>query len=89
MLNDQVTIQNKLGLHTRAAAKLVALATKYESKIQLQHNERIADCKSIMAIILLGVTKGITMNLIITGADELEAHDAIVALFNNRFDEAE
>jgi phosphocarrier protein len=89
MLQEPVTIQNKLGLHTRAAAKLVSLATRFESKIQLQHNERIADCKSIMAIILLGVTKGVTMDLLITGADELEARDAIVTLFNNRFGEAD
>jgi len=89
MLQESVIIQNKLGLHTRAAAKLVTLASKYESKIQLQYNNHLADCKSIMAIILLGVTKGITLNLMITGADELEARDAIVTLFNNRFDEAE
>lgn len=89
MLQEHVTIQNKLGLHTRAAAKLVSLATRFESKIQLHHNERIADCKSIMAIILLGVTKGVTMDLVITGADELEARDAIVTLFNNRFGESD
>lgn len=89
MLNEPITIKNKLGLHTRAAAKLVALASRFESRIQLQHNERFADCKSIMAIILLGAPKGTTMNLIINGADELEAHDAIIKLFDNRFDESE
>lgn len=89
MLNESITVQNKLGLHTRAAAKLVALAAQFESKIQLQHNERLADCKSIMAIILLGVTKGTNMNLIITGGDELEARDAIIKLFDNRFGETE
>jgi phosphocarrier protein len=89
MLNESITVQNKLGLHTRAAAKLVALASRFESKIQLQHNERLADCKSIMAIILLGVTKGTNMSLIITGADELEARDAIIKLFDNCFGEPE
>lgn len=89
MLNESITVQNKLGLHTRAAAKLVALASQFESKIQLQHNERLADCKSIMAIILLGGSKGTHMNLLITGADELEARDAIINLFENRFGEVE
>lgn len=89
MLQDKITIQNKLGLHTRAAAKLVTLSAKFESKIQLQHNEHIADCKSIMAVILLGLTKGASVDLIIMGADELEARDAITNLINKKFDEAE
>jgi phosphocarrier protein len=89
MLQEKIMIQNKLGLHTRAAAKLVALASRFESKTEIQHNERKADCKSIMSLILLGVTKGNYLSLTITGADELEAREAIVKLFNDRFDEAE
>lgn len=89
MIEEQITIKNKLGLHTRAAAKLVTLAAKFESKIQIRHQERLADCKSIMAVILLGLTKGISVDMIITGADELEARDAIVSLVNNRFEEGE
>ncbi len=87
MINEPITIQNKLGLHTRAAAKLVATAAKFESQIQLVRNDHIADCKSIMSVILLGATKGMTLQLIITGADEFEAHDAIVNLVNNHFGE--
>jgi len=89
MLQDKITIQNKLGLHTRAAAKLVTLSAKFESKIQLRHKEHTADCKSIMAVILLGLTKGACVDLIIVGADELEAHDAITTLINKKFDENE
>jgi len=89
MLQENIMIQNKLGLHTRAAAKLVAVASAFESKTELLHEDRKADCKSIMAVILLGVTKGHTLNLVVTGADELEARDAIVGLINNRFGEAE
>lgn len=89
MIEEHITIQNKLGLHTRAAAKLVTLAAKFESKIQIKYNERLADCKSIMAIILLGLTKGTHIDMIITGADELEARDAIINLVNNKFEEAE
>jgi len=89
MLQEKITIKNKLGLHTRAAAKLVATASKFESKSELILDDQKADCKSIMSIILLGVTKGNTLNLVITGADELEARDAIITLIDNRFDESE
>lgn len=89
MLQEKITIINKLGLHTRAAAKLVATASKFESKIEIVRDKEVANCKSIMSIILLGVTKGVTLDLIISGADEREAHDAIAALIQNRFDEKE
>lgn len=87
MIKESVTIQNKLGLHTRAAAKLVATASKFESKIELIRNDHIADCKSIMSIILLGATKGMTLELVITGADEFDARDAIVNLIIDHFGE--
>ena len=89
MIKEPIMIQNKLGLHTRAAAKLVATASKFESKIELMQNDHIADCKSIMAIILLGGTKGMTFDLVISGADEFQARDAIVDLINNCFGEVQ
>ena len=58
MINEKITVINVLGLHTRAAAKLVALASKFESKIEIQKNDQAANCKSIMSIIVLGATKG-------------------------------
>ena len=89
MINEKITVINVLGLHTRAAAKLVALSAKFESKVEIQKNDQVANCKSIMSIIVLGVTKGTTLDLMISGADELEARDAIKELFNNRFGEAQ
>jgi len=89
MLNQPITIINKLGLHTRAAAKLVATAAKFESKIELKRNDHIINVKSIMGVITLGATKGTVLDLMISGADELEACEAIVGLVNNRFGEAE
>jgi phosphocarrier protein HPr len=89
MINESVTIINKLGLHTRAAAKVVAIATTFESTIQFQFNDKLADCKSIMSLILLGLTKGATFHLIISGSDEIAARDAIIALVNRRFEESE
>lgn len=89
MINEKITVINVLGLHTRAAAKLVALSGKFESKIEIQKQDQVANCKSIMSIIVLGVTKGTVLDLMISGADELEARDAIKELINNRFGEAE
>jgi phosphotransferase system HPr (HPr) family protein len=89
MINESIIITNKLGLHTRAAAKVVALATQFESSIQFQFNDKTADCKSIMALILLGLTKGASLHLVISGTDEIAARDAIVTLINQRFGEAE
>jgi len=89
MLNQTITIQNKLGLHTRAAAKLVAAANKFESKIEFIRNEQPINCKSIMSLILLGAKKGTELNLVITGGDELEACDTITTLINNKFGEAD
>lgn len=89
MLQQSITIINKLGLHTRAAAKLVATAGRFESKIELKRNDHIIDAKSIMGVITLGATRDTILELTITGADELEARDAIVTLVNNRFGEPE
>ena len=89
MLSEIITIQNKLGLHTRAAAKLVALAAKFESKVEFVRNEQTVDCKSIMSLILLGAKKGTELNLVVTGGDELEARDAIVKLIHEKFGETE
>lgn len=89
MLRERITLKNKLGLHTRAAAKLVAVASQFKSRIELQLSNQTADCKSIMAIILLGVTKGVAIDLVITGEDESIARDAVMKLINERFGEAE
>ena len=89
MLQEQLTIINKLGLHTRAAAKLVSTASRFESKIQLTKNDHTVDAKSIMGVITLGATKDCVLELNIIGGDEHEARDAIVNLVNNKFGEPE
>lgn len=89
MLNQTITIQNQLGLHTRAAAKLVAAAARFESKIEFIRDEQPINCKSIMSLILLGAKKGTELHLVITGGDELEARDAIIKLINEKFGEAD
>lgn len=87
MIQQTITIQNQLGLHTRAAAKLVDIAKRHESKIELVFRNRMIDCKSIMNVITLGAQKEDVLELIITGNDEKEALTSILQLVNNKFGE--
>jgi len=87
MIQKQITIQNKLGLHTRAAAKLVDIAKKFESRIELVYRERFVDCKSIMGLITLGAQKNNIVELVINGKDEELALIAIVKLVDDKFGE--
>lgn len=87
MIKQQITIQNKLGLHTRAAAKLVDTAKRFESHIELIYRDRVVNCKSIMSVITLGAQKDNILDLIITGDDEEEAREAILKLVNDKFGE--
>lgn len=89
MLSEQITIVNKLGLHARAAIKLVNLASRYSAESQLSNGTKTVNCKSIMGIMMLGASKGTELTLTVTGTDELEALSQIKALIANRFDEAE
>ncbi|CBL44211.1 Phosphoryl transfer system, HPr [gamma proteobacterium HdN1] len=85
----QITIINKLGLHARAASKLVAMANRYESRIILFKGAQQADAKNIMAVLLLAASKNTTLEITADGRDWEKALEEITALINNRFGEAE
>lgn len=87
MIRQQLTIQNKLGLHTRAAAKLVDMAKRFESQIDLIYRDRMVNCKSIMGVITLGAQKDNVLDVVITGNDEQKAMDAIKGLLDAKFGE--
>lgn len=89
MIRQPITIINKLGLHARAAAKLVATASEFDSKILLARNDREVDAKSIMPVMMLAASQGTEIELIIEGEDENEALDALVTLINDYFGEGE
>lgn len=89
MITKTITIINKLGLHARAAAKLVTLASKFECDVQLKRKQRSVNGKSIMAVMLLAASKGTELEITTDGADEVVAMTAILQLINNKFDEAE
>ncbi len=87
MIKQQLTIQNQRGLHTRAAAKLVDVAKKFQSRIELTYRDRVVDCKSIMGVITLGAQKDHTLDVAVTGDDEQQALAAVAQLINDKFGE--
>lgn len=89
MIEKNITIINKLGLHARAAAKLVNVASQFSSVIKLSNNGKLVDSKSIMSVLMLAASKGTELTLTFNGEDEAQALAAIETLINNRFDEEE
>jgi len=89
MLENSATIINKLGLHARAAAKLVSTTSAFSSKIKISFNEKEVDGKSIMSVMMLAASKGCTLSIRIDGQDETAAMQAILSLINDKFEEDE
>jgi len=87
MINEKITIINQLGLHARAAAKLVSLASKFSSEVNITSGTKIVNTKSIMGVMMLAAAKGTELGLTIEGSDEEQARDAIVGLINDYFGE--
>lgn len=89
LLEQPIEVINKLGLHARAADKLVKLCARYDSTIQLCKGAQAVDAKSIMQVLMLAAAQGTRLKLIIDGDDANLALTEIRALFANYFDEGE
>ena len=89
MVSKDLTIINKLGLHARAAAKLVALASNYQSEILLEKKGKKVNGKSIMGVMMLAASQHSVITITTTGEDESAAMTDIKKLFTNYFDEEE
>ncbi len=89
MLSQEIEIINKLGLHARAASKLVNLASQFGSDVYLDNKGNRVNAKSIMGVMMLAASQGTQLSLEVDGADEQACADAIIELINNRFDEPE
>lgn len=89
MLENNITIINKLGLHARAAAKLVSTASAYSSKVKVSYNGSEVDGKSIMSVMMLAASKGCELTIKVEGDDQDTAMQAIIDLINDRFEEDE
>jgi phosphocarrier protein len=87
MTSRTVTVVNQLGLHARAAAKFVHLATRFESQIRVIRNAKVMDGKSIMGILLLAAARGTAITVEAVGVDEQAAVDALVQLVESGFGE--
>ncbi len=89
MIRDVVRIENQLGLHARAAARLVELTSRYRSDIKLSRldgRQRI-DAKSILGILLLAAAQGTKLEITVEGPDESDALAAVVGFVRDRFGE--
>ncbi len=89
MIQKQLTIINKLGLHARATAKLINLTNNFSSTIKLEKEGRAVDAKSIMSVMMLAASKGTVLNVLVDGDDETDALQAIEDLINDYFGEGE
>ena len=87
MVEAEVEIVNRLGLHARAAAKLVHTANRFESEISVGRDGEVVDAKSILGILLLAAAKGTRITLRCEGTDEADAFKAISELIAERFHE--
>ncbi len=88
MVTREVTIVNPLGLHARAAARFVRLASPYACTVRVAKGSRELDGKSILGLLLLGAARGSTIVIRTDGADEDAAADALAALVADGFGEA-
>lgn len=84
-----VGIINKLGLHARAAAKLVTLASKFEADVTIRKDGREVSGKSIMGVLMLAAARGSEITLIVSGSDAEQALDELTQLIEERFGEEE
>ena len=87
MIERELTVSNRLGLHARATAKLVQLLSGYDCNATLVAKGREVNAKSIMGVMLLAAGHGSNVVLRVEGEDEAAAADAVAALFERRFDE--
>ena len=87
MVEREITVSNRLGLHARAAAKLVQLSGRYASRVTLLCRGREVNAKSILGVMMLAAGKGVVLSVRADGSDEEAALVAVVDLFDRKFDE--
>jgi len=88
MVAGRCRITNALGLHARAAARFVQLASQFRSQIQVTRAGRTVDGKSILGLLLLAAAKGTDIDLSVDGEDEQAAFEAMVGLIARGFEES-
>lgn len=89
MIQQTVTISNKLGLHARASAKLTKLAGSFACQVFLSRGERRVNAKSIMGVMMLAAGLGAQVQIETDGSDEQQAMEALLELIHGKFGEGE
>ena len=87
MITKKLMILNELGLHARAAAKVVSIANEFKSTITITKDGKNADARSIMKLLMLSASQGSRISIEVDGTDQKDAMTSIEKLFNNKFDE--
>jgi phosphocarrier protein HPr len=87
MVSRSVVVRNALGMHARAAARFVHIASSYASHVQVARGAKVMDGKSILGILLLAAGQGTPLTITAEGADEIAAADALADLVNSGFGE--
>ena len=87
MKEKKITIKNRAGIHSRPAAMLVQTANQFSADVYIEKDSERINGKSIMGIITLGATYDSELNIVTEGADEDQALDALVGLFERKFEE--
>jgi phosphocarrier protein HPr len=87
MTTRTVTVVNVLGMHARAAARFVRLASSFVSQVRVNRDDRVIDGKSIMGLLLLAAARGAAITISVDGPDEVAAIDALSALVERGFDD--
>lgn len=87
MIEREVTVRNRAGIHTRPASMLVKTASQFESEVYLRRDNYEINGKSVIGVMTLAAEQGATLTLVVEGADEDEAADALTELFEDGFGE--
>jgi phosphocarrier protein len=87
MIERELTVRNRAGLHTRPASKIVKTASQFDSQVYLRRDNYEINGKSVIGVMTLAAEQGATLTLVVDGEDEEEAADALSSLFENGFGE--
>ncbi|PEN15155.1 phosphocarrier protein HPr [Longibacter salinarum] len=87
MIERELTVRNKAGIHTRPASMIVRTASKYTSEVFLRRDRYEINAKSVIGVMTLAAEQGATLTLVVDGEDEHDAADALEDLFHNGFGE--
>ncbi len=85
MFVKEIVVQNQVGLHARPATFFIQKANEFKSNIWIERDERKANAKSLLGVLSLGVTKGVTVTISADGPDEEEAVNKLVELITSDF----